>query len=346
MSTRPESTVSSGSGITREPAFREASIRLLVQLCLPAKSTMTLSGVGDIVFRPKLLSGAACAAFGDSDLPLCEEIAIDYAGQSGMLCIESRIAVGLVNALLGLSPPTFVGQLTRMERGALEGTLATVLAKLGLVPSLRLKEREPGMPLPSGLVIAVSVEAGGARGRAWLCASEEFFKRAWTAWHLSCQAVAVWLELAHTMVTVPEVANAEPGDTVVFDETSPWLASKPWPVQIQRGASVVPAHWLADGSLVANEGGGSVLSRDTVTRPDRRTRSSSGALAGTHGAVERVEVRAEVACQLDHGAATMPLAVSRSEPVVLRVGDRPWAYGECAELDGAFAVKITRKPSD
>jgi flagellar motor switch/type III secretory pathway protein FliN len=42
----------------------------------------------------------------------------------------------------------------------------------------------------------------------------------------------------------------------------------------------------------------------------------------------------------------VPLDLRRSDPILLRVDDVPWAEGELTAIDGALAVRITRMMAD
>jgi hypothetical protein len=343
MSARRRSDGSTGAGSTREEASRAAALHLIAQLCLPARAVVRLPSVGDVVLRPRFLDRTSRAAWWGGGRPACEEVALDCAGQPGLLLVENRLALGLVNVLLGLAMPAFSGPLSRVERGLLAGTVATMLAQLELAPDVRLGEGEVEAPPSGSPVLALSVGLCGESGRVWLCASREFFERVWATREPVAKAVVPWLELATTRVLSSELAGAETGDKVLFDETAALSPEAEWPVRVRWQGNVVPARWRADGLLVA---GGSVASApagDATTRPERRAAGlCSPAAAVAVGGVS-VEVSAGIACSAIEGAGHAPLIVRRGEPLLLRAGDRPWAYGEVAEIDGAFAVTITRK---
>jgi hypothetical protein len=343
MSTRRESDGFPGAESTREEATRAAAKHLIAQLCLPVETVVRLPGAGDVVVRPRFLDRTACAAFWDGGRPAGEEVAIECAGQPGLLVIENRLAVRLVNAILGLSTPAFVGPLSRVERGVLAGTLATVLAKLELAPGIRLGKEEVEGPPPGSLVIALSVGLRGERGRAWLTTSDEFLERVWATREPSHKAIAPWLELAVTRVPGSEMAGAEHGDRVVFDETAALSLAGEWSVRVRWGGNVVPARWLADGLVVSGESVASAAAGDAATRPERRAAAHAGPAAAVAEEAVSVEMSAGVACPAIDAAGRAPLIVRRGEQVLLRADDRPWAYGDVAEIDGAFAVTITRK---
>jgi hypothetical protein len=342
MSTIGESDGLPGIGSARDPASRAAATRLVVRLCLPVETVLGLPVVGDVAVRTISVDRTLRADWLDDARLACAEVAIECAGQPGVLLIEKGLAVGLVNALLGLSMPLLAGPLSRIERGVLEGTLVTVLARLGLAPGVRLREEAPA-PLPRGsFAIEFSVGLRGESGRAWFVASDAFLDRLWALREPGRKPVVPWLELAATSVPHSEMAGVEPGDLVVFDESAVRPSDEAWPVRARWGGVVVPARWLADGLVVAEESDVANPASDAVTRPERRSESQSGpATIAARGAI--VQVSAGLVCPSIHGAAFAPLVVRRDEPVLVRAAGRPFAYGEIVDVDGALAVRITRR---
>ena len=331
-----------GTGSARDPASRSAATRLVVRLCLPVETVIGLPVVGKVAIRTMLLDRNSRAPWLDGARLICAEVAIECAGQPGVMLIENRLAVGLVNALLGLSMPLLAGPLSRIERGVLEGTLATVLATLGLAPGVRLREEAP-VPLPRGsLALAFSVGLRGESGRAWFVASDAFLEHVWALLGPGRKTVVPWLELAATSVPDSEMAGAEPGDLVVFDEIAAWPLDEAWPARARWGEVVVPARWLADGLVVSEESDVANPAEDAVTRPERRSKAQSGpAMIAARGAL--VEVSAGLVCPSINGADFAPIIVRRDEPVLVRADGCPFAHGEIAEVDGALAVRITRR---
>jgi hypothetical protein len=248
-----------------------------------------------------------------------------------VLLIERRTALGLVNAVLGLSPPRLAGPLSRIERGVLEGLVATVLARLGLAGWVGLVDRAP--PPTGSFSIALSLGLGSESGWACMMASDE----ALTSLAASVDAgrhEAPWLEVASTGVPAREVAGAEPGDKVVFDETTALSATNDWPARAiwrGRGAGV---EWRTDGTVVARQG----------AEPHQLMRLTS-CDANKADSFAMVEISAGADCASLANAGRQPLFVSRADPIVLKVNGRVWACGSPAEVDGAFAVVITRKTS-
>jgi hypothetical protein len=122
----------------------------------------------------------------------------------------------------------------------------------------------------------------------------------------------------------------------LFDETAALPADEAWPVRVCRDGSSVPAWWLTDGVVVAADS----QAGDTLTRPDR---GPAVHRAGAAVSPEAVQVTAGCECRTIDPAHPAPLVVRRSEPVVIKVDGRVWAYGAITELDGVLAVTITRK---
>jgi hypothetical protein len=266
-------------------------------------------------------------------------IALECAGQSGVLLVEQGLAVGLVNAVLGLAMPPFAGPLSRIERGVLAGTLATLLVDRGLTPGIRLGAGAGARPGPGTLVIALSVRLLGRDGQAWLAASDEFLAGAWATRGPGRGTFSPSLELAATTVAGSELAGAGPGDKVVFDETAALSPDEAWPVRVRRDGRSVPAWWSTDGVVLAADG----QAGDAATRPDRPSAVHRAGVAASPGAVQVTVGCAGPAIDPAHPA---PLVVRRDEPVVLKADGRAWAYGAITELDGALAVTITRKLAD
>jgi hypothetical protein len=303
---------------------------------MPTEISVRIPGVGEALVRPTLFDRATARAWRDDGRPAAELIALECAGQRGVLFVENRLAVGLVNAVLGLAMPPFAGPLSRIERGVLAGTLTTLLVDLGLTPGIRLGEGAGSRPGTGTLVLALSVRLLGRNGQAWLAARDEFLAGVWATRGSGRGAFSPSLELAATTVAGSELAGAGPGDKVLFDETAALPADEAWPVRVCRDGSSVPAWWLTDGVVVAADS----QAGDTLTRPDR---GPAVHRAGAAVSPEAVQVTAGCECRTIDPAHPAPLVVRRSEPVVIKVDGRVWAYGAITELDGVLAVTITRK---
>ena len=339
MSTQREVERRSTVPSAGEEATRAAATHLIVQLGMPAEISARIPGAGEALVRPALLDRVAARAWRDDGWPAAELIALRCAGQSGALLVEQGLAVGLVNAVLGLVIPPFAGPLSRIERGVLAGTLATLLVDRGLTPGIRLGAGAGASPGTGTLVIAFSVRLLGREGQAWLAASEEFLAGAWATRSPGRGTFSPSLELAATTVAGSELAGAGPGDKVVFDETAALSPDEAWPVRVSRDVRSVPAWWSTEGVVVAADS----QAGEAATRPDRAAVVQRVRAAASPGGVQ---VTAGYACPTIDPAHPTPLVVRRDGPVVLLVDGRAWAYGAIAEIDGALAVTITRKLAD
>jgi hypothetical protein len=337
MSTDPEWENQPAWLLGSNEATRAAAAHLIVQLSMPPELRAQLPGVGEVVLRPWFLDRAAARAWWQDIRPGCESVTLECAGQSGMFFVEHGFALGVVNAVLGLAPPPLGGPLSRIERGVLAGTLATMFAELGLAPGLRLGEDLDTGAGAGASIVGVTLDLSGRRGQAWLAASDEFHVRLWSSRAPGRSAFATRLELASTTVGEAELAGAGPGDQVVFDETAALSAGDAWPVRVRRDGGSLPAWWLADGTIVA----AGCPNADAVTRPDR---PASIHLDMEPAVLAPGTVAVIAACTgpaLDP-ARPAPLVIPRGGPVLIEAESRGWAYGEITALDGALAVTITR----
>ena len=323
-----------------KPAGQPAAMRLIVQLCLPDKWEVKLPGIGDVLIRPRLLDPESGKVAGRGGSSAAEMVALECADQMGLLLLDRRLAAGLVNGVLGSGMPPFAGPLSRIERGVVEGVLATLLARFGLAPGIRLRERVIDKVPAAALVIACSVELRGEATWAWFAASAEFFGHAYAHRAPGRPTIVPWLELAATSVPGSEMAGARPGDRIVFDETAAFVPEGDWPARVGWADKSVLARWLADGVVVAEDGWPGVTRGDLATRPERRSDPDSTSASASGGV--SVNVCAGIVCGAMDPSVCRPLVVARGAPVLLRAGRRAWAYGDLAELDGAFAVTITR----
>ena len=246
------------AGAVRESSVGVAGTHLLVQLGLPSELAVRWAGVGEITVRPRLSRRTSAAGQPGGSGRDQETVALDFGGEAARLFLEARLAVGIVNAVLGLGPPPFAGPLTRIERGVLMGALATLVAELGLTPVVGIG----GAPAPDDSwreVIEFSVGLGANLGHGWLTMSDGFLDRVGRAWVVNAVPLKPRIELATTTVAQPDLVSAASGDQVVFDETAALPANEDWPVQARCGANQASAWWLPDGRLLAREelpGGG------------------------------------------------------------------------------------------
>jgi hypothetical protein len=323
--------------VVRDEATDAAAAHLIVQLSMPPEIAARLPGVGEVVVCTRLLDRAASRAWFEEGRAGCEVVTILCAGRSGVLFVEHGLAVSVVNAVLGLAVPPLAGPLSRIERGVLAGTLATMFTELGLAPGIRLGEDLGAGAEEGASIVALTVKPPGRKGRAWLAGSDEFHAGIWGLRELGRNACTSWLEVAATTVEEAELAVAEPGDRIVFDETAALSPHDDWPVRVRRDGGSFPAWWLADGTVVAVDW----PAGEAVTRPGRpasihRTGGDAAVSPGT------VPVVAGCACPPIDPACPVRLVIPRGGPLLVEAGNRGWAYAEITALDGALALTITR----
>jgi len=326
------------SGLDQDPSIRAAAMRLALRLCLPTRKAARLFAGRELILRPSIHEREARIEQLEGARRQLDPIALDCAGEPGALLIERRLALRVVNAVLGISMPPFAGQLSRIERGIVEGTLATLLSEMGFAPGVQLREGTTD-PLPtSSTVVELDVSLGETDGRAWLVAGDVFFERVWALRDRQWRTGALSLQLAVTRVPAAQIASAARGDALVFDETPALSPDGNWAVGVRRGQDVVPARWLPDGLVLADESVARVPVEEDVTCDERPGAGGSSAVAAAESAV----VTALIDCPALDGAPGAPIRLSRGQPILLRVGDRPWAHGELTNVDGRLAVTITR----
>ena len=310
-----------------EVRARSALVRQLVRGCLPRELTVNLAGIGELVLRSAV--SEVDAGWLWKRRRSCEVVSIECAGREALVLVERGFALHTVNALLGHVPLSAVGSLSRIERGLFHGLLAALSARLQLLSTVGVCADDRQAPDPDSIVIESSIELRGAAGRAWLCASAEFLAQI-----LSTQAststkssAMVCLELARTCVPVSQLAQATEGDVVVFDEVAALPAAAPWPVRLRCGGGAIPASLRPDGILVAAQ-----------SDPPKSLPPSTGTDAEVAAELGQFQ-RSSLAGLLD-GA---PIGTGRSDSILLRLADVPWAEGEVIAFDDVFAVRITRK---
>jgi hypothetical protein len=154
------------------------------------------------------------------------------------------------------------------------------------------------------------------------------------------------VELACTSVPVSEMAAAKEGDAVVFDGATALSATTAWPVQIRRRKIALPANLHPDGTLAIASG-----ASDSAVKAERsswRAPTLSDSAAGVAKKTSCVEITAEIARLRGATLARIilekqPLDGGRSDPILLRVDETPWAEGEVVAIEGDLAVRITRR---
>jgi hypothetical protein len=312
---------------------------------------LALPRLGPLTMRPALLGPAEATTRVEEFRQPSEAIVLECRGVAGLLFVETRFALGLVNAALGISEPLVSGPLSRIERGILEGVLAAVIGQLDFGPGLLLPEARDVEVPPDPRAIEILADLHGQRGRAMVCGSEEFLVETWNSW---CERPGAGrrtacLEIARTRVPVAQLATAEAGDTVVFDEEPCFSPTEPWPVRIRCGDLDLSARWHPDGALSFDE---------VVDLGDCEARTASDRGAGhaafgplaAYGEGENrpcTEVVATIAPIDARALAGLVRGVlegtSRTQPILLKVGASPWAEGELVDLGGSPGVRITRK---
>jgi hypothetical protein len=336
-------------------------LSVLAHICLPGEIVVQVNGLGSLVLRPTILGSRITKTHAESARSCCEVLTLECGEGFGWLLVERRLALQLVHTLLGVNAPTVSRPLSRIERGLLEGVLALLSARLGYSPALHLcteATQSPISPIMAGaMTLEILIEFHGQVFHAWLCVNDLFITEAWTTWQgTSGQASTTFrLELARTRIPAADLAMAEECDWVVFEETAPLSPSDPWPVEIRRGRFVIPAHLHPNGSLQIKDIDFDDLEDDTDTKPERfaiHSNVGNEVKCRTSGAGPFEEIVAEIG---DYQLSGNELAgllsegrlkMGRNNLVNLRRQETPWAEGKLTEIDGEFAVRITRKLGD
>src|SRR5512138_1440406 len=168
------------------------------RLCLPAQTRVGLP-LGELVIRPRLTRRATPGRPLERRTAMDEVVPLEVEQHPGVLLVESRMALGLVHAVLGLPWPTLAGPLTRIERGVLEGTVATALASLGFAGRIRLCGRDQAQPPTGAFTVEVSLSIRGNDGWACLMTGDEALRGLCRLGGDPRQGPTTpWLELAST----------------------------------------------------------------------------------------------------------------------------------------------------
>lgn len=338
MSTPPSDAVSR-LGDTGDPGLRACVAYVLGQICLPCEMAVDLPTAGKLLVRPRLVERRWCAAGLDSGSFVGEAIALTCAGQPAVLLVERRTAGVVVNAVMGVPPPSLAGPLSRIERGVLEGTIATILARLGQTGILGLRGGASDSLPPGSLAIAISIGLHHETGHAWLVASDASLERLWTTRDTSGDDGPPWLEVARTRVPGREMGDAEVGDVLVFEEIAALSSMTLWPARVLWRGKGLPVQWSGDGLVAGLEG--SAGEPDAQTRVERRPSAKEyGATGGEEDSW--VEVSAGVECDLMRYGSREHFVVPRGDQIRIKVGGRCFGLGSVTQQDGAFAVAITR----
>jgi hypothetical protein len=309
----------------------------VIRAALPPSTTVALPVLGDVTvavedrqIRPEQAVNLALG---------CHGIGLSLSGASAVLWVEKGLARLAVDVLLGRQPSPCMGvggqELSRIERGLLQGAAAAIAMALGLPPAIGFggaAERIASGPV----VVRIRVEIAGTSGHAWLCSSEEFAKQVLRAEMIDPQLV---VELSRTVVACADIASASESDAIVFDETAAALASDRWPVFLRVGNTVARAELLPDGKLTVVESGDA---QEQATKGDRR-RGHSHAERTAAGVKIVAEIARFAGAQL--AALIDQAALSRGAGVTLRIADARWAEGNITAIDGCLAVRLTKRPA-
>jgi hypothetical protein len=310
----------------------------VMRASLPPSTTVAVPVLGDVTMavenRQIRSEQVANLALG------CHGIGLSLSGARAVLWIEKGLARLAVDALLGRKPSIAVGgqELSRIERGLLQGVAAGIAMALGLPPAIGLggvAERSASGPV----VVRTRVEIAGTSGHAWVCSTEEFVKQVLRSEMIDPQLV---IELSRTVVACADIASASINDAVVFDETSAVAASDRWSVGLRVGNKVARAELLPDGKLTVVE---SRYAPEETTKIERRHGHSEAERAA--GGADGTEIVAEIARLAGAQLADLidQLALSRSMGVTLTIADLRWAEGNITAIDGCLAVRLTKRPA-
>jgi hypothetical protein len=286
----------------------------LVRLVLPEEVTIELAQVGSLVLRPRCFDFETGAL---TDLATsCEVFSID-AVAGGALLVEHSFARHLLNAMVGAPGSLASRPLSRVERGMVAGLAAVSLAKLGLPLGVRAAAERHLFPMEDALCIQVWAHLCGMDGHAWLCAAATALGRAHHPPGIVEMLSPLSVELARTQLTMAEALGARPRDLVVFDDWPACQAAASLPVDLCCRGRRLHVRLDCDGRV----------RMDDAMAATRRIRSPRTPLVQAGF----VEITAELA-----------RTASRSDGVLLRIGDSDWAEGSLAAHEEHLAVRITR----
>jgi hypothetical protein len=324
----------------------------LASLLVPDVLSVSLPRLGAILANACFVDGKDLATQMECLRRDSESFFVTCEGLPGLLLVERRLGLAVVNGILGLDMAVATGPLSQVERGILDGVLATLAGHMARAIRLRPEPPTDGERAPGATALEMAVEVGASRGWVWLCAQPAFFERLLT---LDFEERGLRpphelrFELARTSVPRSELTGASVGDTVVFDETRPVSSSEPWPICVRRGERRIYATLLGDGSIrvacaaALAEASGSVTK---VERPVPGKRDQGLSVTNVGPTVTVVAELARIALDqeaLRNVLGGRPFGFTRSNAVLLSVAGEPWAEGKLVELEGALAVQITRR---
>ena len=325
----------------RAQGLRAAGVSLLalvMRAALPPRTTVTVPVLGDVTIS---VEGRQLRSEQAEDLALgCHGIVLSLSGAGAVLWVEKGLARLAVDTLLGRQPSPFIGcggqELSRIERGLLQGAAAAIAMAIGLSPAIGLgpvAERSSAGPV----VVRTRVELAGTTGHAWLCSSDDFAKQVLRSEMIGLELA---VELSRTVVARAEIASAAVNDTVVFDETAAVGACDCWPVGLRVGNELARAELLPDGKLMVVDSG---YAPEEATKVERRHGRSATEQAS--GGAEGTEIVAEIARFAGSQLADLidQPVLRHSTGVTLRIADARWAEGNITAIDGCLAVRLTKR---
>jgi type III secretion protein Q len=260
-------------------------------------------------------------------------VPIELTGLAGVasLAVDRGFASRLAARVAGVAGRAgAAGPLTAAERavvelailGALESLSAETEIEAALGARLALRCGTPARPL----CVELTVDAAGARGRAFLVLPEAALRALSRAGEIppALQAVPVRGSVRNGQVTLDaqELEDLRQGDVLLLD-----------PAVRETSTLHLPGGLAARGRIT-----GESLEVEEVQLPE------GGRSAGTAPVLLEVEL-ATVTLPLRDVArlapgSVLPLGIDRSGRVTLRVGDRAVARGELVEVDGGVGVRI------
>ena len=306
---------------------------------------VTLPPFGDLSFTFSILGPTEPPATNDALFRLRR------GHECGWLVVDGLGGLRVVAAVLGLPAPRIHRAMSAAERGVLA---AVVMSIVRLSPST-VVSRSTRHEWSSAGLARIEVRAASEMvsercfldiPASWLppVADPDYPE---TTLRRSGLRFPLSLELARTILTAEEWAQAGPGDAVVFDEPS--RADRNG---APSGLEAVIGEYAAPLTIVA--AGQARLDRPFKTR-DREARSAmaqettrnlntnmlAAAPIEVVAEIGRLALRADEVMTLEQGSILTfgPTAPTR---VDLRIGGQLWATGELVNVDGQLGVRLLR----
>jgi type III secretion protein Q len=300
---------------------------------------------------PTLVEGRASqmSAMALFDLAGCE-------GAIGLLEIELPFLVHLLNRIGGREDEVGpVGTLTHIEHTAFGYLCLWALSSLTKETrfiedawSPRLIAVHPG-PAPKVsprqakercLAIALSFSCGSAEGRGRLFVSAAAVEAALMASPPESDegvsfdkvlAMRCRPRLGRMLVAKSTLKNLSPGDVVVFDSLGLFATGIHGPARLTLGAFTLVGDFGANGFVVA----------DINQEPNMNHENEPSGYLPVEIEVELTRLRVPIRELSAYKAGTIiPLRVSPTEPVLLRIDDEPLARAELVEVDGSLGARV------